>query len=79
MRIDVAVLAQILFEEFDRDDWGDIDPDLFAMAAVPSDSEDADEDDEEDEEDEEDAEEVAGMRAVLARVCARLVHEGEEE
>jgi len=51
-----ADLAKILHEEFSRDHWGDIDPELFRL-----DPDWADE-----------IRDVEGMKQVLARVVARL-------
>lgn len=52
-------LARVLYEEFERDAWGDIDPYLFYRVSKPE-PEDGNDDD------------VAGMEAVLERVVARL-------
>lgn len=54
-------LARVLYEELERDQWGDIDPYWLKMIATGADSEDED-----------DASDVASLRAVLDRVVARL-------
>jgi hypothetical protein len=52
-------LARLLHEEFERDHWGDVDPDLFRHVADPE-PEDGNYDD------------VMSLRAVLERVAVRL-------
>jgi hypothetical protein len=58
---DVKKLAAILFEEFERDAWGDIDPFLFGMIADGL--EDSDDDN---------AEEAQELKKVLKRAVKRL-------
>lgn len=58
---DVQKLAAILFEEFERDAWGDVDPHLFGMVADGL--EDSDDDA---------AEDAAELKKVLKRVVKRL-------
>lgn len=66
MRVDR--LATILAEEFERDNWGDIDPSLFSAVAelVYDKAEQLAEMDEDQKRD------VLGMEAVLRRVLSRL-------
>jgi len=54
-------LGALLYEEFERDDWGDVDPGMFANAFDGG-----------DEVDEDYARDTAGLRRVLARVVRRL-------
>lgn len=69
MPVELRRLAALLYEEFERDQWGDVDPYLFAMVAdgridgVDADGEPLDEDL---------ADGARGVHEVLARVCARL-------
>jgi len=59
-------LARILYEEFERDTWGDIDPQLFELVVngIPDDpDDDIDEDLEQD---------VERLEEVLVRVIQRL-------
>ena len=53
-------LAKILYEEFDKDDWGDIDPYCFDVVANGIDSDD------------DNAEEHIAVENVLKRVVKRL-------
>lgn len=52
-------LAKILGEEFDREDWGDIDPDLFNLVSEGARDVDSYED-------------IVAMEKVLKRVANRL-------
>ena len=69
MKIDVKKLAGILFEEFERDGWGDIDPILFGIVA---DGNTHGEDRDEEDRDEDQEEDAQGMEKVLGRVIGRL-------
>lgn len=64
---DVKKLATILFEELDRDGWGDIDFDYLEMLVdgvdMPSDPDDYDR---------EAVEQIQALRQVLERVVKRL-------
>lgn len=62
-KLSVRGLARILHEEFERDLWGAIEPDLFARVADPT--------DEDENENEEDPDAIA-LERVLERVVARL-------
>ena len=55
-------LATILFEELDRDGWGDIDPAWIEAAMLPGDPI-------------EDEPDVDAMRLVLDRVAQRLMND----
>jgi len=59
-KITTQEFAQILSEEFDRDNWGDINPYLFQHIAYPPDEEDDND------------EEAQNLKEVLVRVLARL-------
>lgn len=69
MRTSTQRLAAILFEELEKDGWGDIDPTLFGLVAdgYPH-GEDCDEDDR-DEDLETDAQ---GLEVILERVVKRI-------
>lgn len=69
--MDVIKLAKILDEEFEKDNWGDIDPWLFKVLGKNVEEEEEEDEDEEDEEDEKD-EEVENLRQVLNRVVKRI-------
>ncbi len=56
-------LARILYEEFSRDAWGDVDPDLFLHVSEETDPEDLSDDDQRD---------VESLAEVLDRVVARI-------
>lgn len=57
--MDVIKLAKILNEEFEKDNWGDIDPYLFHLLSSGN-------------EDEEDLIEVNALENVLNRVVKRI-------
>lgn len=59
MTITAKQLARIMFEELEREDWGDIDPYWFKWVAEPQDGEP-------------DYIEVGELAAVLERVVSRL-------
>jgi len=94
MKFDVMTLATILSEEFERDSWGDIEPELFANVAeyaealaagkhaiVSPDEDDLNTDNDYDLDDlnEEDQQYVIDLHAVLTRVVARLNAESVKE
>jgi hypothetical protein len=68
-RTAVQKFAAILFEEFEKDDWGDIDPTLFGLVADGKEREEGIDDDENDPEAQEEA---FALRGVLERAVARL-------
>lgn len=80
MKFDVMTLATILSEEFERDSWGDIEPEFFEGVAKYAAVLDADTlagkrsilSPDEDGFDEDDHEYVVDLHAVLTRVVARL-------
>lgn len=66
MKVSAQELARLLWEEFDRGAWGDIDPDLFRIVAENNpDEQDGENDD------------IAAMREVLERVASRLPSDHE--
>jgi hypothetical protein len=60
MTLTSKTLAKILFEEFDRDDWGDLDPGHFGIIAEGIDPKD------------DNVEEHIALDQVLRRVVKRL-------
>lgn len=60
MTLNAKTLARILYEEFDRDGWGDINPSYFGVVAQEIDPED------------DNAEEQVALDQVLIRVVRRL-------
>ena len=65
--MDGTRLAQILHEEFKRDNWGDIDPWLFKMVSGTLEVDDTVDDD--------NAEDAEALREVLERVAKRINEE----
>lgn len=62
MTLNAKTLAKILFEEFDRDDWGDINPSYFEAIAQGIDPKG----------DDDNVEEQIALDQVLRRVVKRL-------
>jgi len=60
MTLTAMMLAKILHEEFDKDDWGDIDPSHFGAIAQGIDHDD------------DNADEHVALEIVLKRVAKRL-------